>query len=271
MVLVRLAAVLGLLATATRAHAGGVSDRCIAAAEAGQRDRDSKRLLRARTEFAKCEATECPALIRSDCVKWLADVESALPSLVFIVRYENGDDARSVRVAMDGTTIAERLDGSAISVDPGEHKFTFDVGERSFEQTLLVQSGERNRLVNVRVPSAAQGSSPAPPRRERLAEPPKAPFPTAAVVTAGVGLLAFGTGVAFGVSAKSDRDALEAEPCAAVRKCDPAQVDSVSRRYVIADIGMAAGVVAVGIATVLWLTRPTSSTTVVTSVGAFRF
>jgi len=41
------------------------------------------------------------------------------------VRIEDGSNITDVTVTLDGTRLATRLDGKAVSVDPGEHVLTF--------------------------------------------------------------------------------------------------------------------------------------------------
>ncbi len=55
-----------------------------------------------------------------------------------------GVDVSSASVAVDGTVPPTPLDGTAISVDPGEHTFTFSVGGRPpVVLHLFLHEGER--------------------------------------------------------------------------------------------------------------------------------
>lgn len=258
------ALVLAALLAAPPAHALGTPERCIAAADAGQKQRDSGRLVSARAKFTECSAAACPALVRADCATWLSEVERALPSVVFIVRTESGEDARDVRVSMDGALIADRLDGTALAVDPGEHRFSFDVAGKVIEQVVLVHAGERNRPIHVRVPGTA-GPTPVSPPTPFSESPPVGrelgagrTVPLAPPLIGAGGVLVLGAGIVFGAIAKSDLDQLKNDPCAATRQCRQSDVDSIASRYIVADVLMGAGVVALGIATILWLTQTPS-------------
>jgi hypothetical protein len=55
---------------------------CAHAAEDGQRLRTEGKLREARESFTACAAERCPALVRSDCSGWLAEVEAAVPTVV---------------------------------------------------------------------------------------------------------------------------------------------------------------------------------------------
>jgi hypothetical protein len=84
-------------------------------------------------------------------------------------------------------------------------------------------------------------------------------------------VLAFGAGLVLGVGAKADRDRLEDAPCAATRQCPSSQVESIRTRYLIADITMGVGIVAIGVATVLWLTGKTPAPTAASTRLDLRF
>jgi hypothetical protein len=256
-----LAAVAALLPSSARA--ASPAEECIAAADAGQTHRDASQLLRARADFTACAASRCPGPVRGDCTKWLTEVESALPTVVFIARYDDGSDARDVKVSMDGAALVSRLDGSATAVDPGEHTFTFSVGAKEIRQTILVHSGEHNRTIIVRLPSE-QSTTPTTP-----ATPAKSSFPVAAAIVGGIGIAVLGTGIVFGALAKSDLNKLEADPCAATRQCSSSDVSAIKTRYIVADVLMGTGVVALGIGVVLWLTHGGGDGSVRTGAIAF--
>ena len=47
---------------------------------------------------------------------------------------------------MDGQPIAERLEGTALSIDPGAHTFTFETaGQANIEKQFVVHEGEKDR------------------------------------------------------------------------------------------------------------------------------
>jgi hypothetical protein len=63
-------------------------------------------------------------VVRADCAKRLDEVLRAMPTIVFDVKDRDGHAVTDVSVTMDGAALG-RVDGSAITVDPGQHEFTF--------------------------------------------------------------------------------------------------------------------------------------------------
>jgi hypothetical protein len=93
----------------------------------------------AREKFAVCAAAECPPVVQGDCAGWLASVEKALPSVVLMAKDDGGASLIDVKVTMDGQPFLKRLDGRAVSVDPGPHTFRFEgPGGVTVEQVELV-------------------------------------------------------------------------------------------------------------------------------------
>ncbi len=73
-----------------------------------------------------------------------------MPSIVFQVKDNAGTDLTGVRVAIDGRALAEKLTGTAIAVDPGEHRFVFEAeGMPALERTVIVREGEKARREGV--------------------------------------------------------------------------------------------------------------------------
>jgi hypothetical protein len=118
-----------LLTLAVSAHAAsppGPSPTASAAKEAlscdeafsgTQNARKNTQLLRAR-ELATLCLQSCPAFARADCVRWLHEIDESTPTILFHV--EGAEDAA---VYIDGKRVADHLDGRAIEVDPGRHRF----------------------------------------------------------------------------------------------------------------------------------------------------
>src|SRR5439155_22282912 len=115
------------LAAAPRAEADPAKTVCVHGAEEGQRLRAQGKLREARDAFTACASERCPALVRSDCSGWLAEVEAGLPTVG--VRAAPAEDQTrelyDVEVQVDGVTLTTRLDGRDLPVNPGEHHFAF--------------------------------------------------------------------------------------------------------------------------------------------------
>ena len=79
---------------ATPARAGGdEADACAAAAEEAQPKRRAGKLVDARAALMKCSRTGCPAFIRTDCTRWLTEVDAALGSAA------NSDEDAAINTA----------------------------------------------------------------------------------------------------------------------------------------------------------------------------
>ncbi len=247
---------------ATGAARASPTSACIAAADRGQDLRDHRKLVAARQQFVACASDGCPTAIRKDCVAWQTDVESRLPSVVFVARDEKGQDLADVEVRLDGERIATALDGSSLSVDPGAHTVLFERrGSRAARLEIIVREGEKNRqlpVVMVAVGAGDRAVAPPPPEgpspspsESRTARPL---VPSIALAAAGA-LVASGS-VALGLTASSDVDDLR-RTCAG--HCPEDDVDDARRRLVIADVGIGLGLVTLGVAAYLMLTRSSSS------------
>ncbi|MDP8998715.1 MAG: hypothetical protein M3O46_01240 [Myxococcota bacterium] len=145
----KLATVLGVwLVTSGAAAADPTKKECAAANESAQDLRRGGKLRDARASFAVCTAATCPGPIREDCAQRLKEVESSTPTIVFEAKDSLGHDLGAVRVTMDGTLLLDKLDGTAIAVDPGQHQFTFEaVGLRKDEESVVLREGEKDRRV----------------------------------------------------------------------------------------------------------------------------
>lgn len=246
--LVALAVGATLAGWSPRAKADG--DACLAAPVEGQQLQRAGKLLAARDRFASCARKTCPAEIVQDCTRWEQQVASALPSVVLVARDAKGRDLVDVAVAIDGQPDVG-LSARAVELDPGSHRFVFH-RQRSadVEVDLLLREGEKDR------PVAATFGVPTPPRPAPVEEPtasPSRPVPVAAWIAGGVGVLGLAGFATFGALGVSDR---ASSGCGV--GCSQSQKDHVDGELRAADISLGVGVVALGIATWIYLTRPTA-------------
>ncbi len=153
-----------MLATSSAVAAKPTKKECAAANEAAHDLRSAGRLREARASLAVCTAASCPGPIREDCAQRLEEIDAAIPSVVFVATDGADHDLSNVRVTMDGAPLLEKLDGAAVTLDPGEHHFVFESdGLRSAESTVLLREGDSNRPVRVVLQSArARARAPAP-------------------------------------------------------------------------------------------------------------
>jgi len=134
-----------VLADAAPARAD--AELCLDAHERAQVDRLERRYLAARERLLVCAERACPRLVSTDCTTWLAELDSALPTVVFAVSDNTGRDLLEARVIVNGKVIANHVDGHAVPLDPGVYTVRFEAdGYAPVEQTLSVRDGEKSRL-----------------------------------------------------------------------------------------------------------------------------
>jgi hypothetical protein len=222
------------------AKKGAAKAACLAAHEDALALRSQQKPHAAREKLVACARAECPTLVRKECADQLAVVEKDAPTVALEARDEGGMDTTAVKVTMDGQPLAERLTGSAVDVEPGEHVFRFERADgKSLEQHVLVVEGDKNRKVTadfgslVPKPPPGEGSPIGPPESRKI--------PTVAYVAGGVSLVALGSFVFFALSGKGSEKDL-ASSCGP--SCSDDQLSPVKRDYLIADISLVIGLAA---------------------------
>lgn len=181
-------------------------EQCLAANESSISLRAAHKLLQARTELLTCVAASCPTEIQRECIRRMDQVTAAIPTLVFRATDREGKDLSEVTVTMDGAPLADKLEGLAIAVEPGQHTFRLvNAAYPAVEKQVLVHEGEKDRHVEVLFGSSAPAAKvvdappAAAPRRSRT-------FDILALSSAGVGAIGLGVGTVFGVMAMSRHD-----------------------------------------------------------------
>jgi hypothetical protein len=192
--------------------------QCVSANERAQDLRRAAQLREARKELAVCVSASCPAPVREDCAARLSEVDAAMPSLVFVAKDHAGNDLSAVLVTMDGLPFADTLDGTAVAVDPGEHKFIFEgEGLPATEKVLVVHEGDKSRHVNV-VLGASVVDSPGDSEDGPLAPKNRR---TIGFALGGAGALGVAIGGVFGIVAKTTYDHAWNECGKDARGCTP--------------------------------------------------
>jgi hypothetical protein len=237
---------------------------CFDAYPAAQRLRKQGKLREARAQLVLCSQEECPAEVRSDCGTWLGEVDRAMPSVVIEARDPRGDETAAVRVLVDGVLLAERLDGKAIELDPGEHAFRFQHAGQTQERTILIREGEARRKIEVRfstppaASASASASAPPPPASslplEFSSSPEGMPRPSSTLgyALSGIGILALAGSAYFYLDGRGFESDLK-KTCAPA--CSPDQMAPLKRRDLLAGVSLGVGVVSLGAAAYLLL-RP---------------
>lgn len=221
-------------------------EQCANAAEQAQSLRDEGKYRRAREQMLVCARDVCPGPIKSDCGKWLDQVERDAPTVVFGAK-DSGKDVTDVKVSMDGVVVTEKLDGKPQLVDAGEHTFKFEHGGVTKEEKVLIQAGQKGRSVTVAFGAASSTTTP-PPGGGAVEEGSIVP----ALVVGGIGVIALGSFTLFGIQGKNDVDDLQkCKP-----RCAESDVDKARTKLIIADISLGVGIVALAVSAYMIITRP---------------
>jgi hypothetical protein len=262
----------------TASAAEPTKDQCIDANEGAQTLRKNERLREAEQRLLVCVAASCPGVVRDDCAQRLTEVRAATPTIVFIVKDDADQDLSDVRVTMDGQVLAEKLDGTAIAIDPGQHRFVFEsAGRNPEEKALVIREGEKDR--HERIILTAAGAAAAAPVPDATVEGGPAATPTspgksqrvAGVVVGGVGVAGIALGSVFGIVAKSTYNGAVAT-CrnGVLTDCTQPGVDqnkSAHDQATISTVAFIAGGALLGAGVLVFFTAPKAAVTVSPSVG----
>jgi hypothetical protein len=280
--------VLASLALAERSSraADPTTADCLAASESSLALRNQHKLRDTRAQLLTCAAPSCPADVRDECARRVAEVNAAIPTIVFAAKDAAGNDLVAVKVTMDGQPIAERLEGTALSIDPGEHTFTFETaGQANVQQRFVIREGEKDRRERIifGAPSVVTAPAPAPEPGPApiLASSPTMPPPSGSVssglgtrrilgiVAAGIGVVGLGVGIGYGLSAMSKHDTAN-NACPTSQCLTKGDVDLWNQAVSAGNISTAGFIVgAVGLAggAALWFTGKPESSGGATQVG----
>jgi hypothetical protein len=261
---------------AARADEPGKAE-CAAAYEQGQEDRSEGKLGAAQSRFVVCAQATCPSFIQSDCTVWLDELHTAMPTVVIAARDPNGNDALNVKVTLDGTLVLSVLDGKPLAVDPGQHKFRFELaGAEPVEEQVVVEQGEKDRVVRVSFDSVGLGAAIANPYAQPTAPKTRTKgsarlrlYSYVAGGVAGAGVVGFAV---LGLVGKSEESHLDDLRCAP--HCSQGDVDAIRTKYVVADVSLGVGLAALAAGVTLFVlsepkhgdkppaaTNPSSATT----------
>lgn len=246
-VFIRAVAALGVLSVVSGAGPARAdeTDRCVSDAEQAQRFRRDARLRSARASLLGCAREACPLLVRTDCKRWLGEVDAALPTVVLRCSDDHGSEIVDVRVLVDGAVLVERIDGRAVAVDPGDHAIRYERGGKTVgEQHVVIQQGEHDRLVSMifRTPGTQTQAS------ERSTT-------TVPWVIGGVGAVLTAGGAYLWIRGLGDRSNLYSG-CGVTQSCNPSDVDAAKTKVLVGDVLVASGVLTMGVAAAWLLMGP---------------
>jgi hypothetical protein len=157
-----LAACFGLLLCRPASAADPTTGDCLNASDASLRVGNEHKLRAERAHLLICAAATCPADVRKECLGRVDEVNRQIPTVIFAAKDPSGADITAVKVKMDDEQLTDRLEGIALSVDPGEHNFVFEAaGQTPVTKTLVIQEAQKDRreMVTFGEPPAKDGSS----------------------------------------------------------------------------------------------------------------
>jgi hypothetical protein len=298
------AAIVGLSGTSAPAKDPRPPRACLTAYNGAQERERSGHLKEGRELLLACAKPTCGAL-QKKCASGAGQLASDIAQVAPVVTDDAGAAVLDVEVKVDGVLLTSRMDGRSLSVDPGEHQFSFSarVGPWpgravSTTRTITIEQGQRGPIAIALPPPEGGESTDAPgalaTAADRAADDtevgsskapaPAAPDPEASPVVrhasgpsafayllGGVGLLGLGAGGLLTYWGKTDNDALAA--CSP--NCQPSSVDHIRRLYLAADVSFGAGGALLGVAGLLFATtphvevQPVRSGALATFTGAF--
>jgi hypothetical protein len=207
---------------------------------------------------------------RDDRVKIAREKATALRPRLSTVTIEFAPDASQtpgLEVRVDGVALGIGSFGVAVPMDGGEHRIEATApGKAAWHSTFAVRP--ESDAVRVTVPALADAASAAPPPAATPA-PTDAPsvstdsgsgMRTAALITAGAGVVALGVGTYLAFDAKGDYDAAKEECDGTVCADGPFQASEDARSQgTIATVVFVVGGAALATGAVLWFVAPSGS------------
>jgi hypothetical protein len=245
---VALVSALGVAVLLPSVATADVKEECINAAEKAQALRREKKVRGAREQLLLCVRDACPSFVQTDCVKWLGEVDQGMPTVVIRARDTEGHDVVDVKVSVDGQPFLPKLDGTSVSIDPGQHKFKYEFPSgQVVEETVLVAEGEKGRVLSV-APKA--GTTPLPPGGGTEPAPSGGPGvgPWILIGVGAASLVGFGIVETVAQLRYSDYQ----DTCGKTHSCDASKVSSLSAAFGTGIALLGVGVVGVGVG-VTWL------------------
>jgi hypothetical protein len=258
--------------------------RANAACVAAYRDADllagDGQLQAARAKLQMCARPSCGAVQRR-CAGRLLRVEADLPTIVPVATDDAGRSVVETSVTIDGKPLLSRIDGRSLTVDPGVHEFVFETaGTPPATTKVVVPQGRRNLPIAavLHVPDASppreEPAHPAappppvvtppvvkpavveePPPLSRVRPParrsePRSGSSVAPALLTVVGVAGLAGGGLLTYWGRQDNQKLS--DCTPT--CPPETIHHIRMLYLGADVSFVVGGLALGTATLLWLT-----------------
>jgi hypothetical protein len=254
-----------LLAPSLARSAEPTKQQCVDANDAAQDLRQAGKLRQAREKLVLCATSSCPAIVREDCLDRLRHVDAAMPTIVFEAKDAAGNDLPNVTVTMDGQPFADKLDGTPLPLDPGDHRFVFNAqGLPSTEKRIEVREGDLGRRERLVLAATVQALPQTPAKEEPVAmAPPASDGSTqrmAGMILGGAGIVGVAVGSVFGLVSKTTYDYALGSECGGNANACSAQGardgQSAHGQATVATVGFVAGLALLGGGAALYFTAP---------------
>jgi hypothetical protein len=256
-------ALAALMCVSGAAHADD-EDTCIAASERAIAATHHDNLLEARSALVACTARVCPDIVRASCQRRLAEINQAIPAVVFEMKDAAGNDLAGVQISVDGSVLTGHLEGAPVVLDPGKHSFHFQAaGLPAVDKDFVLRHGERDRHERI-----VFGSAPVPaethatPAETHATSGGWSAIQIGGIAAAAVGVGGIAIGAIFGLKASSDRSS-ETGACGSTCATVSDRNNAANYRSAlisdstISDVGFIAGGALVATGAVLFFTgRP---------------
>jgi len=269
----------GLLGASSVRAADPTLQDCIQANETALQLRREGRLRQARSQWSVCTSQSCGPEIIKACRTRIEELNPAIPTVVFEVTDASGKALTAVKVLMDGQPLVDRLEGTAVSLDPGKHTLTFEVeGQPPVQKEIELFEADKERPVAVVIgapaaptPSSPASGEPAPSTVDGAVASPGAPSSAGgggwstqrwmALGLAGVGLVGVVIGAVEGISASSSwsnskNDCSQTNCPSSQRPQALNDHDSAESSATVSTVAFAAGGVALAAGAVWFLLAP---------------
>jgi hypothetical protein len=253
---------------------------CVSAVDASTKLSSAHKLRAERSQLLVCAAATCPTDIRKECGSRIEEVNAKMPTIAFQVKDATGADADGVKVTMDGEVLTDRLQGMALSMDPGEHMFTFEVaGQPPLTRKLVLVEGQKDRRETITLGAVAPvvATVPAVAPRGVVAAPVAPTTPAtpaaeekngmggqkvAALVIGSVGVAGLAVGAVAGAMAMAMAKKSTAQnecPDKCATQAGANDWSSAGTLGNVSTAGFVVGLVGVAGGATLWFTAPKSS------------
>jgi hypothetical protein len=227
--------------------------------------RSSGQYRAARTLLLECVNAQCGGDVRRRCATTLQRLDAVTPSIVVRAQLADGNDVADVAVRMEDQQLASSLNGLAIPVDPGEHTLVLErPGLPPVSQTVTLREGEKFRPIDVQLEPNALASGAEQPGGAQGSWLDGQRWAIGGTLI-GVGVVSLGAFTALGLKARSDEKELKDANCKP--RCSKAAVESIRTRYVLSNVALGVGVLALGSATWVLVSGPSKSSTTVSDLA----